>query len=158
MIRLKLQFEPFCDAYYSSDSASFHARPRPLVLPLLAHRPYQRAVERWVADIISNSKDDMVPFHLPHKKCVAGKHRSLRDVIYNNISMAESWSWESPPSCNCSQLRQRHPFAKFVDGHLASPLSLMSFSGRLQHIPTVLDGFSTVPQLASLHLSYMACR
>ena len=108
--------------------------PRPLVLPLLAHQPYQRAVERWVADIISNSKDYMVPFHLPHKKCVAGKHRSLRDVIYNNISMAESWSWESPPSCNCSQLRQRHPFAKFVDGHLASPLSLMSFSGRLQHI------------------------
>ena len=27
MIRLKLQFEPFCDAYYSSDSASFHVRP-----------------------------------------------------------------------------------------------------------------------------------
>ena len=29
---------------------------------------------------------------------------------------------------------QQLPFAKFVDGHLASPLSLMSFSGRLQHI------------------------
>ena len=30
--------------------------PRPIVLPLLAHQPYQRAVERWVADIISNTK------------------------------------------------------------------------------------------------------
>ena len=27
MIHLKLQFEPFYDAYYSSDSASFHVRP-----------------------------------------------------------------------------------------------------------------------------------
>ena len=108
--------------------------PRPLVLPLLAHQPYQRAVECWVADIISNTKDYMIPFHLPHKKCVAGKHRSLRDVIYNNISMAESWSWESPPCCNCSQLRQQHPHAKFIDGHLASPLSMMSFSRRLQHL------------------------
>ncbi len=108
--------------------------PRRLVLPLLAHQPYQRAVERWVADIISNSKDYMIPFHLPHKKCVAGKHRSLREVIYNNISMAESWPWESPPSCNCSQLRQQHPHAKFIDGHLASPLSMMSFSRRLQHL------------------------
>ena len=75
----------------------------------------------------------MIPFHLPHKKCVAGKHRSIRDAIYNNISMAESWSWETPPS-NCSQLRQQHPHVKFIDGHLASPLSMMSFSRRLQHL------------------------
>ena len=108
--------------------------PRPLVLPLLAHQSYQRAIEQWIAGIISTAKDYMIPFHLPHKKCVAGKHRSLRDVIYNNISIAESWTWESPLCCNCSLLRQQHPRAEFIDGHLASPLSMMSFSRRLQHL------------------------
>ena len=108
--------------------------PRPLVLPLLARQPFQQSIEQWISDIIQVSKDYMIPFHLPHKKCVAGKHRSLRDVIYNNISMAESWTWDSPPSCNCSLLRQQHPRAKFIDGHLASPLSMMSFSRRLQHL------------------------
>ena len=76
----------------------------------------------------------MIPFHLPHKKCLAGKHRSLRDVIYNNISMAESWTWDLPPCCNCSLLRQQHPRAKFIHGHLASPLAMMSFSKRHQHL------------------------
>ena len=108
--------------------------PRPPVLPLLAHQSFPRAIEQWIAGIISTAKDYMIPFHLPHKKSVAGKHRSLRGVIYNNISMAESWTWESPPYCNCSLLRQQHPHAKFIDGHLASPLSMMSFFRRLQHL------------------------
>ena len=73
--------------------------PRPLVLPLLANQPFQQSIEQWIVDIINVSEDYMIPFHLPHKKCVAGKHPSLRDVIYNNISMAESWTWDSPPCC-----------------------------------------------------------
>ena len=65
--------------------------PRPLVPPLLAHESFQTTVEQWRSQIIINSKDYMIPFHLPHKKCVAGKHRSLRDVIYNNIAVVEQW-------------------------------------------------------------------
>ena len=52
--------------------------PRPLVLALLAHQPFQQSIEQWISDFIKVSKDYMIPFHLPHKKCAAGKHRSLR--------------------------------------------------------------------------------
>ena len=48
--------------------------------------------------------------------------------------MAESWSWGSPPECNCEVLRQQHPHAHFVDGHLASPLSSLTFSSRLKRL------------------------
>ena len=108
--------------------------PKPLVLPLLAHETFQNAVEQWMSEIIVNSKDYMIPFHLPHKKCVAGKHRSLRDVIYNNIAVVDKWQWDLPPPCNCAQLRLRHPHAHTVDGHIASPLSQFSFPKRLCRI------------------------
>ena len=105
--------------------------PEPLVLPVLAHESFQSAVEQWMSEIIISSKDYMIPFHLPHKKSVAGKHRSLRDVIYNNIAVVEQWQWDFPPPCNCAELRLRHPHAHIVDGHIASPLSQFSFSKRL---------------------------
>ena len=107
MIHLKQQFELFFDAFCSSDSALFRVLLARWFY-LFLHISLIRAIEQWIAGIISTAKDSdyMIPFHLPHKKCVAGKHRSLRDVIYNNISMAESWTWDSPPCCNCSLLRQ----------------------------------------------------
>ena len=51
--------------------------------------------------------------------------------------MPESWSWQpwqSPLACNCSSFRQQHPHTKFVDGHLASPLSMMMFSKRFRQL------------------------
>ena len=108
--------------------------PKPLVLPLLAHESFQCNVEQWISNIIIDSKDYMIPFHLPHKKCVAGKHRSLRDIVYNNIAIVEHWHWDIPPSCNCAKLRLQHPQAQVIDGHIASPLSLFSFSKRLRRL------------------------
>ena len=110
--------------------------PKPLVLRFLAHESFQSAVEHWISDIIINSKEYMIPFHLPHKKCVAGKHRSLRDVIYNNIALAEQWKWDSPPPCNCEVLRVHHPDActGTVDGQIASPLSQFRFCQRLRRL------------------------
>ena len=102
--------------------------PKPLVLPLLAHDSFQSTVEQWISNIITDSKDYMIPFHLPHKKCVAGKHRSLRDIVYNNIAIVEHWHWDTPPSCNCAKLRLQHPQAQVIDGHIASPLSLFSLA------------------------------
>ena len=91
-------------------------------------------MEQWISNIIIDSKDYMIPFHLPHKKCVAGKHRSLRDIVYNNIAIVEHWHWDTPPSCNCTKLRLQHPQAQVIDGHIASPLSLFSFSKRLRRL------------------------
>ena len=76
--------------------ATLHGpRLRPLVLPLLAHDSLQKSVEQWISGLIFASKDYidyMTQFHMSHKKCVAGKHRSLRDVIYNASALAELWA------------------------------------------------------------------
>ena len=105
-------------------------RPRLLFVPFYDASSHSVDVRSHVI----NSKDYMIPFHLPHKKCVAGKHRSLRDVIYNNIAVVEQWHWDVPPPCNCAELRLRHPHAHVVDGHIASPLSQFSFSKRLRRL------------------------
>ena len=133
--------------------------PKPLVLPLLAHDSFQVAVERWISDIIINSKEYMILFHLPHKKCVAGKHRSLRDVIYNNIALAEQWMWDSPSPCNCQVLRLQHPDIHSVDGHIASPLSQFSFSKRLRRLLqySMDSQLFPIPELVSLPEHHMAC-
>ena len=52
---------------------AFPRSPRPLVLRLLAHDSFQSAVEQWISGIIVATKDYMIPFHLSHKNCVAGK-------------------------------------------------------------------------------------
>ena len=132
--------------------------PKPLVLPLLAHEPFQSAVEQWMSEIIINSKDYMIPFHLPHKKCVAGKHRSLRDVIYNNIAVVEQWQWDSPPPCNCAEFRLRHPHAHIVDGHIASPLVSIQFFQAPLPITAVFYGLTAVSELVSLFNRILAQR
>ena len=50
----------------------------------------RQLIEQWSSTLSVASKDYMIPFHHPHKTCVAGKHRSLPDVLYNNIALAES--------------------------------------------------------------------
>ena len=105
---------------------------KPLCIPLLAHSAFPANVRKWLQSHILRHKDYLVPFHLPSKTVVSGKHCSFRSVLYNNIVSAESWSWDEPPSCHCQHWKQEHPDLQTVDGHVASPAHLLNVSARLR--------------------------
>ena len=105
--------------------------PKPLVLPLLAHDSVQSTVEQWISNITIDSKDYMIPFHLPHKKCVAGKHRSLRDIIYNNIAIVEHWHW----------ILRHHAIVQSFDYNIHKLRSLMVILLHLCHFSAFPSAF-----------------
>ena len=105
---------------------------KPLCIPFLAHNAFKRNVRSWILQNTQRYKDFLVPFHLPSKTVVAGKHCSFRSVLYKNIAMAESWTWDTPPTCRCPHWMRKHPHLQTVDGHVASPAHLLSVSARLQ--------------------------
>ena len=105
---------------------------KPLCIPFLAHGSFKRNVRHWILQNIQRYKDFLIPFHLPSKTVVAGKHCSFRSVLYNNIATAESWKWDQPPIRRCRHWLQAHPHLQTVDGHVASPAHLLSVSARLQ--------------------------
>ena len=74
--------------------AALPKAPRPLVLPLLAHASFQAAARRLVADLIYKSREFLVPFHLPSKKIVAGKHHSVQSLLYNHLAMMRTWTFD----------------------------------------------------------------
>ena len=82
MILPKQLYDLYFAAFLDFGNVQFLRAPDHWYYLLLAHDSFQKSDELWVSGVI-DSKDYMIPFHLPHKKCVAGKHRSLRDVIYN---------------------------------------------------------------------------
>ena len=73
--------------------------------------------------------------------------------------MAESWSWDSPPGCNCETLRLQHPHEHFVDGRLTFGFTIVNFDlfPSPQVSIAILHGFSAAPQPFPLHPVHMAC-
>ena len=115
----------------------------PLVIPLLAHSCKQ-AVKGFLRREVQHQKEHLVPFHLPSTQVVAGKHASIKDVLYNHLRLQRSWSWTTPPQCHCGRLHLHHPELRVVQGHVASPVRLPSVSRRLRHIL----GFSAATQVS----------
>ena len=81
---------------------------QPLCIPFLAHSTFSANVRKWIQGHIIRYKDFLVPFHLPSKTVTSGKHCSFRSVLYNNIAIAESWTWDEPPTCHCELWKQQH--------------------------------------------------
>ena len=105
---------------------------RPLCLPMLAHSTFSRSLQTFVSELIQSNKEYLVPFHLPSKKILAGKHQTIADLLYNHQKHLQRWSVDVPPLCPCQRLLQEHPNLATVEGHIASPASLLSVSRRLQ--------------------------
>ena len=105
---------------------------KPLCIPFLAHASFTYNVRTWIRQNIQRYKDFLVPFHLPSKTVVAGKHCFFRSVLYNNMATAESRTWDQPPTCHCHHWIRAHPDLQTVDGHVTSPAHLLSVSARLK--------------------------
>ena len=114
--------------------AALPKAPRPLVLPLLAHASFQSAARRFVSDLIYKSREFLVPFHLPSKKIVAGKHHSVQSLLYNHLAMMRTWTFDQPPQCQCRGLKREHPQLQCVNGHVASPAAKLNVSKRLHSL------------------------
>ena len=104
---------------------------KPLVLPMLGHRDFKERLQRWIVQKVQEHKPFLVPFHLPGKSVVVGKLPSIRDILYNHLSMIQQWSWDNEPPCKCQQQLRLHPDLEVVDGHIASPAAKLNISKRL---------------------------
>ena len=106
---------------------------KPLCVPMLAHQEFKKNLQSWITFLTKKFTNFLTPFHLPGKSVVAGTHPSFKSVLYNNITLAGSWSWDVPPTCKCAEWKLQHPNLEYTDGHVASPASLLSLSSRLRN-------------------------
>ena len=104
---------------------------KPLCVPPLARKEFKKNLQSWITFLTKKFVNFLTPFHLPSKSVVAGTHPSFKSVLYNNIALAGSWSWDVAPTCKCAVWKIKHPNLECTDGHVASPASLLSLSSRL---------------------------
>ena len=105
---------------------------KPLILPMLGHKRFKKDLQRWMVQRIQEHKPFLVPFHLPNKSVIVGKLPSIRDILYNHLSVIQQWQWEQEPQCRCRELLQEHPELEVVEGHIASPAMKLNISKRLR--------------------------
>ena len=107
---------------------------KPVVLPLLGSDRFKQKVQQWMNQQIQDHKEFIIPFHLPSKSVVAGKFPSLRTRLYDHLHNIQQWDWDIQPECLCDTHLQQHPHLQTVDGHVASPASLLNLSRRMRMI------------------------
>ena len=82
---------------------------KPLILPMLGHHKFKKELQRWMVQRIQEHKPFLVPFHLPSKSVIVGKLPSIRDIVYNHLSVIQQWQWEQEPPCRCREHLHQHP-------------------------------------------------
>ena len=113
-------------------------KARPIKIPLLSHNDFRNATKQWLTNKIIPVKDFLIPFHLPPCHVVSAAHSSMGTILTNRHAMMAQFSWDTPPPCNCSLFRQKHPNIGGVDHpddgqwHVASPLDALNVSKRLR--------------------------
>ena len=106
----------------------------PLVIPFLATPNFSSQVRGFLNRLVKQQYDYLVPFHLPLTKPVAGKHRTVQQLLYNHLARTATWTWDVAPHCPCARFRTDHPEVQVTNGHVASPARLLQVSKRLRNI------------------------
>ena len=82
---------------------------KPVVIPLLAHCGFKSTVQKFLRGHIQQRKEYLVPFQLLSAQVVVGKKKSMKDALYNRLTMQKSWSWITPAQSPCKRFAQEHP-------------------------------------------------
>ena len=113
-------------------------KARPIKIPLLSHNDFRNATKQWLTSKIIPVKDFLIPLHLPPCHVVSAARSSMGTILTNHHAMMAQFSWDTPPPCNCSLFRQKHPNIGGVDHpddgqwRVASPLDALNVSKRLR--------------------------
>ena len=108
-------------------------RNQPLVVPFLAHSKFPTFVVRWLRDVRSQFQDVLLPFHLPSKTVVEGRHQSVARLLFSFKEWFQKFeSFPGESFCNCQEVLRQHPELETVDGHVASPAERLSMSTHLK--------------------------
>ena len=130
-------------------------KARPIKIPLLSHNDFRNATKQWLTSKIIPVKDFLIPFHLPPCHVVSAARSSMGTILTNHHAMMAQFSWDTPPPCNCSLFRQKHPNIGGVDHpddgqwRVASPLDALNVSKRLRFFLGTSSKTQVYPALSS---------
>ena len=107
----------------------------PLSVPFLSHPSFQLNTKCFLRELIAESKDFAIPFHLPSHKPREAAHDKLSKALFN----FKSWMrWmpqhEQSFQCQCRQLCHQFPDLETIDNHVASSAVNLHLRPSLQQI------------------------
>ena len=121
---------------------------KPLTLPLLANKFFKKNVEKWLVGVRKKYADQALPFHLPTKQVVEKRHCSVGEKLFNfRLWLKKFAQFPCTDFCQCQLVLQKHPQLQCVEGHVASPASLLSVSRHLKRLLASSAGCCFFPRV-----------
>ena len=93
---------------------------RTLVILPLAHPAFLAEVKRWIVEVTTPLHLKFLPFHLPPKSAVEGKHKSIAKLLHNFKQCQTKWTVAKPTKCPCTEFLKTFPDTPSENGHVVA--------------------------------------